>query len=232
MGVAGEDDRCLARRRPGPTTRGHEQNAALVEEREMGAKSSGVFLWPATGRASSASLLVRCAGWPGVPAPDCSNASSARPSTRARGDSTPGTPTLPPWPCASRSRARWESHRPWPLSATVAAIVGIVGPSACAAGPEPAWRPRQPRRRSPKPVATATPSLPLPALGARLRSSSALARGVPRHGVSAFPRFGGNRRVSCSLRYLLSFTYAKLNNSSTVVICHAGVSMLPLGQAE
>jgi hypothetical protein len=158
--VAVEDDGRLSRRRPGPTTRGDEQKAALIEEREMGAKSSGFFLWPATCSASNAQSLVRRAGWPGVPAPDSSNASFARPSTRARGDSAPGTPTIASWPCASRSRARGESRRPWPLSARVAAMVDIVGPRACTANPVPAWRPRPPRRRSPKPAATATLILP------------------------------------------------------------------------
>jgi hypothetical protein len=45
MFVAVEDVRRLSLRRPGPMTRGDEQKAARVDEREMGAKSSGFFFW-------------------------------------------------------------------------------------------------------------------------------------------------------------------------------------------
>src|SRR5262245_39463742 len=208
---AREDDRRLALRRPGPTTRGDEQKAAFVEEREMGAKSSDLFLWLATGSASSGRSPVRRAGGHGVPVPDNSTASSATPSTRARGDSVLGTPARSPWPCASRSRARSGSHTPWPLAATVAARARLVARSACAAGRELAWQPRPPRPPAPTPAAIGTPLPPTPAPGVQPRSSSVLAPGARWPGGAVFPMSWGNPRVSCPLGYRFLFTFAKLN---------------------
>jgi hypothetical protein len=143
----------------------------------VGAKSSGFFLWLATGGASSGQSPVRRAGWLGVPAPDNSTANSATPSIHVRDDHAPGIPARSPWQSASRSTTRWEGHTPWPLSARVAVVARLGARSACTADRVPAWEPRLPRHPAPTPVATATPLPPTPAPGVQPRSSSILAQG-------------------------------------------------------
>src|SRR6266540_1448305 len=106
--VVVRDDGCMPHGRPGPTMGRDKQKAALIQEREMGAKSLCFFLSRAMCSASSAPWPGRRAGSPGVRAPDTSNPSDARASRGARGDSAPQTAPGSPPRYAVGSTARWR----------------------------------------------------------------------------------------------------------------------------
>src|SRR6266511_3298089 len=84
--------RRLSLRRPGAPARGDEQQAALIQEGEMGPKSLGFFLSPATGSAANGQWLSRGVGWAAAPAPDSSSPDGVRSSRHGQGESGCQTP--------------------------------------------------------------------------------------------------------------------------------------------
>src|SRR6266487_1287409 len=111
------DDGRVPRGRPGAAAGRNEQKAALIQEGEVGPKSSGFFLWPAICSAASGQWPARRVGWPGLRAPDNSSRSDARASRRVPGDSAPQSAPGSPPRSAVRSTARWQTHGPWPPGA-------------------------------------------------------------------------------------------------------------------
>ncbi|MFH0920888.1 MAG: hypothetical protein V1913_11050 [Fibrobacterota bacterium] len=85
--VAVPEDRGLPDCRPSLTDVRDEENPAFVEEGEMGAKSSGFFLYPATRVSSSGRWLSRPSAWHGAPASAMSIRSSPSPAKYGLGGS-------------------------------------------------------------------------------------------------------------------------------------------------
>jgi hypothetical protein len=197
--IVGED-RCVPHGRPGPATGRDEQKAALIQESEMGPKSSGFFLWPAMCSASSARWPARSVGWLAAPAPDSSTPSGVRASRRARDDSAPQSAPESPPRCAAGSTARWRTHGFGPPGATAAPTAYTARWSICTAARVLVGGPRPLRRPRPRPAAT-DKLIPLtPAPGAPPRSGSILgpeARGLD---VGVVPMFWVIQRVSCTIR--------------------------------
>jgi hypothetical protein len=214
MFVTVQDDRRLPRGCPRPPTRGDEQKTALVEERQMGAKSSGFFLSLASCSASNAQSPARRAGWPGAPAPDSSSLSRVIPSRRVRDGSARQNAPESRRRCAVGSTARWRSHAPWPPATRCAPAVRLTGPSVCAAARAQVWGPRPPRPPSARLAAIGKQRLPTPAPGAPPGSGSAPLPTGRWPAVGAFPMSLVIHRVSCGIGYQLSFTFAKLNKYS------------------
>jgi hypothetical protein len=105
-------DGCLAGDSPGPTAAWNEQKAALIEEGEVGAKSSPFFLAPATCAASSFRLPLRLAGLLSSPEPDSSSLTDA---VASRGDQQRNglrTPFESQAQSVSVSRCRWQIPKP------------------------------------------------------------------------------------------------------------------------
>lgn len=151
-------DRRLSLRCPSAPTRGDEEKAALIHEGEMGPKSLGFFLSPATGTAAHGPWRGRRVGRAAAPAPDSSSSDGVRSSRHGQGDS--GCQTRPESPprCASRSIARWESHWPLPLVATAAVCAPTAGRSIFAAPQASAWLPKRPCPQWPRLAASGRPS--------------------------------------------------------------------------
>ena len=132
--------RRVAPRSPGADHAGDQQEAALIEERQMGAKSSGLFLYGATDTASTARWPLRRAR---ERASRASGSSSRAPSKCARDDwggSPPRTACGSPRPHGGSSRDPWRtrSARP-PVTGGASASASAAG-SAAPAAPVPAWR--------------------------------------------------------------------------------------------
>ncbi len=161
MRVVVAPDLRLSLRRPGALARGDEQKAALIQEGEMGPKSLGFFLSPATGSAAHGPWLGRRTGWAAAPALDSSSPDGVRASRHGRGDSGRQTAPESPQRCASRSIARWESHGPWPLHQLQQVLPLLAGQFA--------WLPRHRRgcQSGLAPSGPASPPLytPLRAIG-------------------------------------------------------------------
>jgi hypothetical protein len=198
MFVTVQDDWRLSSGCPRPPTRGDEQKAALIEKCQVGAKSSGFFLSPATCSASSAQSPARRAGWPDAPAPDSSSLSCVTLSRHGRGGSARQNVPEPRRRCAVRSTARWRNHAPWPPAIRCAPAVRIAGPSVCAAARAQVWGPKPPRPLSARLAAIGTQSLPTPAPGVPPGSGSAPVPTARWPGAGAFPMSLVIRKVSCA----------------------------------
>ena len=212
--VAVADDGRLSPQSPCPTACGDEQKPALIQEHQMGAKPSGLFLYAASGSASNALWLARRAGWPGVREPGNSTRRRAAASRRGWGGTGLQTAAGLPARCASASRSRWESRRPPPRPAGFSTGVAAAWPAACRADRVLVWEPRpSPRRADGRPtIATQRKSRPAPA--GQLRSSSPRPPTEQPHAAAAAPSPSPFRMVSCLIyRRFPSFTLAKLNSS-------------------
>jgi hypothetical protein len=214
MFVVVGDDGGMPHGRPGAATGGDEQEAALIQNGEMGPKSLGVFFGPARGRAASGRWPARPVGGRAAPAPDRSPLSGARASSRARDDSAPQSAPESSPRCAVRSTARSRTHAPGPPGVRAAPTVHLAGRSAGAVGLAPAWGLTPPRPRLPRRAAIDTLTPPTRACGERPRSSSGLRPGVLRPGVGAVPRFRVIHRVSWTIGKQISLTYAILNRAT------------------
>jgi hypothetical protein len=187
----------MPRRCPGATAGRDEEKTTLIQEGEVGSKSSGFFLWPATCRASSGRWLARRAAWPGVLAPDSSILGGARASRRAPDESTPQNAPESLRRYAARSTARWQSHGRWPPGARARPAACSAARSTGADGQGSAWGPEPPRLSAASPLATAIPSSPRPAPGGPPRVSSCLVAEAPLRGGAVVLTFWVIQRVSC-----------------------------------
>ena len=211
MPIVVPNDRRTSLATPGPTTRRDEHEAALIEEDDVGAKSSGFFLWRATCGASSGRWPLRRAGSRVVPEPD---SSSHRIGGLAR-DGWDGTEHR--IPCgsgsrsASRSRARWETHTPSPPEAAASRVSAVAGPSASGDGLARASNPIHGFPLSSRSVPSGELTKPKTGRVVRPRSRSDLASIAPSHVDGASPNSMQIHGVSFLIASHLSITYANLN---------------------
>lgn len=113
---------------PGAGHVGDEQEARLIEEDQMGATSFGVFLYAASGTASSAQSPLRPVGEPGGLASGNSIPLLEASATHDGGDSARETVSGPTGQCASRSTVLFDSRAPM--------VPKAEGSPTCASG---AW---------------------------------------------------------------------------------------------
>lgn len=102
--VAVSEDGRLPDRCPGLADVRDEEEPAFVEKYEMGPKSSGFFLYPATRVSSSGRWFPRLCVWPDVPASATSIRDSSSPATHGPGGSESRSAFLSAWQSAAGSR--------------------------------------------------------------------------------------------------------------------------------
>jgi len=103
--VAVSEDGGTADRRPGLAHVRNKEESAFVEEYEMGAKSLGFFLSPATDASSSVRWLARLSVWPGAPASATSIRDPSSPATHGQGDTESRNVSRSAWQFAAESIA-------------------------------------------------------------------------------------------------------------------------------
>ena len=128
--------RRLALRGPGPLKVRNEEEATLVEERQMRPKLLSVFLYAASDTASNARWLARPAAARGVPASDSSTRVHASASRHAPGGTSRDTAFRSRGQSVPGSTSRWSSlrrARPSPAAGSraasgraIAALDGLV----------------------------------------------------------------------------------------------------------
>lgn len=118
--VAVSKDRSIANWRPGLAHVRDEEESAFVEEYEMGPKSLGFFLTPATAAFSSARWLARFSAWLGAPASATSILDPSSPATHDRSDRQSRNVSRSAWQFAAESIALWYSPPRQHLAPTVA----------------------------------------------------------------------------------------------------------------
>jgi hypothetical protein len=102
-------DRGTADRRPSLAHVRNEEEAAFVEEDEMGPKSLGFFLTPATPASSSVRWLARFSAWPGAPASATSILNSSSLATHDHSDRESRNVSRSAWQFAAESIVLWYS---------------------------------------------------------------------------------------------------------------------------
>lgn len=157
--VAVPEDGGPADRGPGLADVRDEEEAALVEEREMGPKPAGFFLSGAIAASSSVRWPPRPSAWRGVPASATSIPSPSSPATRDQGDRRSRSASRSAWRCAAGSRV--ASHiPPRQHRAPAAAAACAFDPGTGAGdGPASASAATRPRRHRGMPGPTAPRSL-------------------------------------------------------------------------
>ena len=101
--VAVSEDRGVTNRRPGLAHVRNEEESAFVEEYEMGPKSLGFFLTPATPASSSVRWLARFSAWPGAPASATSILDPSSLATHDRSDRESRNVSRSAWQFAAES---------------------------------------------------------------------------------------------------------------------------------
>lgn len=195
-------------RRPGSDDAGDQQEADLIEERQMGATSCGLFLYAATETASTSRWLLHLS--PGRASRASGNSSRGRP-VRAKGG-WGGSP--PRTACGSPPLRDGSSTDPWSSRNAARPSTGVESSSASGdrsgapADPALSWlsdrwllgrgRPRARRRQNsrtnqpwpPQPRGSA------PSVATRWRAAD-VSRGAP-----------GSHEVACPKDIIVSITYA------------------------
>ena len=165
--VAVSKDRGTADRRPGLAHVRNEEEAAFVEEYEMGPKSLGFFLTPATPASSSVRWLARFSAWPGAPASATSILNPSSLATHDHSDRESRNVSRSAWQFAAESIVLWYSplrqrHAPtivgaaafetWINVAGARALVWPAGPlSHLGESPEPNAPPSLSKRSASRP---------------------------------------------------------------------------------
>ena len=136
--VAVSKDRGTADRCPSLAHVRNEEESAFVEEYEMGPKSLGFFLTPATPASSSVRWLARFSAWPGVPAFAMSILNPSSLATHDQSDRECRNVSRSAWQFAAESIVLWyiplrQHHAPTVVGAavfatwtTVAGAQGLV----------------------------------------------------------------------------------------------------------
>ncbi len=183
---------------PGPTDVGDEQKAALIDEHEMGATSSGVFLSGANPRASTGRCAPRRARRRGARASGNSTPAPSAPSRRERGDTESQTPLRSARRFDPASTDPWCS-RPGAAPASAGRPAGASGcPTTRAVVPASAWLAALDVRGVDTPATTETPNSPTPRPGGRRRRGSSRTSATAQHGDGASPVARRSPKVSCS----------------------------------
>lgn len=114
--VAVSEDGGTADRRPGLAHIRNEEKAAFVEEYEMGPKSLGFFLSPATDASSSVGWPPRLSVWPGAPASARSIRDPSSSATHGRGDTELRNVSRSAWRSVAGSTDPWYIPPPQRLA--------------------------------------------------------------------------------------------------------------------
>jgi len=137
--VAVPEDRCTADRRPGLAHVRNEEEASFVEEYEMGPKSLGFFLTPATPASSSLRWLARFSAWPDAPASATSILNPSSLATHDRSDRECRNVSRSAWRFAAGSIALWYNLPRQHLAPTVAGACAFVTWTTVAGARAWAW---------------------------------------------------------------------------------------------
>lgn len=114
--VAVSEDGGTADRRPGLADVRNEEEAAFVEEYQMGPKSLGFFLSSATDASSSVGGPARLSVWPGAPASARSIRAPSSPATHGRGDTELRNVSRSAWRSVAGSTDPWYIPPPQRLA--------------------------------------------------------------------------------------------------------------------
>ena len=137
--VAVSEDRGMADRRPGLAHVRDEEESAFVEEDEMGPKSSGFFLTPATAASSNVRWLARFSAWLGAPASATSILDPSSLATHDRSDRKSRNVSRSAWQCAAESIALSYSPLRQHLAPTVAGACAFATWTTVAGAPALVW---------------------------------------------------------------------------------------------
>lgn len=216
MLVVVPDDWRLSPRIPRPTPRRDQHEPTLIEEGDVGPKSSSFFLLRATCAAASARWRPRRAESLGALAPDSSTHTRAGRATDGSGGTVSQTPDESPSPSAATSTARWETSRPSRQRGGASEASRAVWRSASWADPAWAWQ-RAPCRRasSNRESSGAQLQVMLGPVGQSLESlPSSLT--TPQHDAGAAPSSLLIRWVSCPIVLHRSISYTNINNQDYI----------------
>lgn len=197
--VAVSEDRGLSDRCPGLANVRNEEEAAFVEEGEMGPKSLGFFLYAATWISSTGRSLPRLFAWPDVPVSAMSTPSSASLAKHGPGGRGPQNAARSASLCAAGSTNPLRIQLPEPPVSGVAAVRASAVVTTAAAFPTQAWA----AERSPHPPESSEPSAP-PSLWKHSRSRPPIDRSC-QHGATSWrgtsvpPAVEGFLGVSCPI---------------------------------
>ena len=193
--------RRLALRGPGPLKVRDEEEATLVEERQMRPKLLSVFLYAASDTASNGRWPARPAVTRGVPVSGSSTPGSASASRHAPGGTSRDTAFRSLGQSVPGSTSRWRSRRPARPS-TAAGLLAASGKRT--AVPDDPARVVAANRPSPSAdsfAATERLNLPMPLPLRRSPASCILASSVGWRAGDVSPTGWAYRRVSCIIGY-------------------------------
>ncbi len=137
--VAVSEDGGMADRRPGLADVRNEEEAAFVEECEMGPKSLGFFLSSATDASSSVGWPARLSVWPGAPASAMSILDPSSPATHGRGDTEFRIVSGSAWRSVAGSTDPWYIPPPQRLAAGVRGACASETGTTGAVGQASVW---------------------------------------------------------------------------------------------
>jgi len=157
--VAVPNDRGVANRRPSLAHVRDEEEAAFVEEDEMGPKSSGFFLTPATPASSSVRWLARFSAWPGAPASATSILNPSSLATHDRRDRESRNVSRSAWQYAAESIVPWCTRLRQLHAPTVRGACVFVPWTSVVGGRVPVWAAGLLPRHGGSPAPNAPPNL-------------------------------------------------------------------------
>ena len=137
--VAVSEDGGTADRRPGLAHVRNKEESAFVEEYEMGAKSLGFFLSPATDASSSVRWLARLSVWPGAPASATSIRDPSSPATHGQGDTESRNVSRSAWRSVAGSTTPWYIPPPQHLAPGVGGACASETGTTGAVGQASVW---------------------------------------------------------------------------------------------
>lgn len=190
-------NRRLPSRRPGPSNVGDEQEAAFVEEDQMGAATLGVFLYVANPRISTAGWPSRPAARRVVPAFDNSSPCPPKASTHVRDGSKHRAASGFALQFEAKSKVRWRSRQPSPLSAGFSSAPPSALPSSVRAAQARAWASTLRARNHGRPASISPRSLWMHSASWQPRGIHVRRLEVLRPLAVGSRAVGGCHRVSC-----------------------------------
>jgi len=208
-------DRGLAFRRPGPAHIGNQQKSALIQKDQMGAKPFGLFLYGASGSASSARWPLRPAPGPASLASDNSSPGLLRPAKHDGDDSKSRivARSLPPPGAGSKAPSDSQSLKP-PSKVSGSTLFSGV-PRAWGVFPERAWALVPARLSSGRSAAIETPNSQSSQSSWPRPTDLTLFSATRQHVGGAVRAAFAFRWVSCLKYNIFSITFAYINNKLT-----------------
>lgn len=200
--------RSLSPGSPSPDDVGDEQEAALIEEYQMGAKFFGFFLYGANDTSSSGRWPSHHAPAPVFPAFDSSNPKSSENATDGSGGSRSRTAFRPSPPRGASSKGPWNS-RTYRLHAGESRSSSVsAGDSTSEVGPTLVWLSTLSHPFCGTLRATRTRSSPSSRSWRPPPTSSDLLSAARRHAADAFRATPGFHLVAYCHNSIVSITYA------------------------